>query len=611
MSTIRLFPRLSIAVRLLAPFAALMLWTSSAQAWWNHDWSYRKQIVLDAGAKGADLPADANGAVVLVRLHEGVLNFTDANVDGSDIRFVADDDKTPLKAHVEKFDPVFNLAFVWVQVPAIKNAESLKVWMYYGNPKAVTDGSPKDSYDANQLLVYHFGEKGKAPVDAGAFHQNASAIVPLDESGLIGNSARFDGATAIQIPASPNLNIAAGANWTWSAWVKPTAATTSSLFVQRDPSGAALVVGLNSGAPTVAVSAAGGATQTSTPAASIADNSWHHVAVVASPQITLYVDGKAVAQLAQTLPSINAAASLGGDAGATGAPVRAGFAGEIDELQISKIARSAAEIKLAASNQGVADKLVSFGGDEAQSGASTGYFSIILKSLTLDAWVVIVILVIMMIAAFAVMARKGRQIGKASKGSLAFVSIYEEQEGDLHAIHRVFAGPEESDDERLDLARHSPLMTIFNTGSKELQGRLRRGMKVLPSQTIDAIRAAMEGRLIRETQALNKNMVLLTIAISGGPFIGLLGTVMGVMITFASVAAAGDVNINAIAPGISAALAATVAGLGVAIPSLFGYNYLLTRAKECSVEMNVFVDEFITRIAENYNDEKALEAISE
>ena len=95
-------------------------------------------------------------------------------------------------------------------------------------------------------------------------------------------------------------------------------------------------------------------------------------------------------------------------------------------------------------------------------------------------------------------------------------------------------------------------------------------------------------------------MVLLTIAISGGPFLGLLGTVVGVMITFAAIAASGDVNINAIAPGIAAALVATVAGLAVAIPSLFGYNYLGSQIKEIIADMHVFVDEFITRVAEYY-----------
>jgi biopolymer transport protein ExbB len=96
-------------------------------------------------------------------------------------------------------------------------------------------------------------------------------------------------------------------------------------------------------------------------------------------------------------------------------------------------------------------------------------------------------------------------------------------------------------------------------------------------------------------------MVLLTIAISGGPFLGLLGTVIGVMITFAAIALSGDVNINAIAPGTAAALAATVAGLAVAIPSLFGYNWLNSRIKSISADNRVFVDEFVTRVAEQYS----------
>ena len=102
---------------------------------------------------------------------------------------------------------------------------------------------------------------------------------------------------------------------------------------------------------------------------------------------------------------------------------------------------------------------------------------------------------------------------------------------------------------------------------------------------------------IRQARRLNSQMVLLTIAISGGPFVGLLGTVMGVMITFASVAAAGDVNVNAIAPGIAAALLATVAGLAVAIPSLFGYNWLSAQIQDIRDGMDIFVDELVARIA--------------
>ena len=69
----------------------------------------------------------------------------------------------------------------------------------------------------------------------------------------------------------------------------------------------------------------------------------------------------------------------------------------------------------------------------------------------------------------------------------------------------------------------------------------------------------------------------------------------------AAIALSGDVNVNAIAPGTAAALAATVAGLAVAIPSLFGYNWLNTRIKSIIADNRVFVDEFVTRIAEQHS----------
>jgi biopolymer transport protein ExbB len=132
--------------------------------------------------------------------------------------------------------------------------------------------------------------------------------------------------------------------------------------------------------------------------------------------------------------------------------------------------------------------------------------------------------------------------------------------------------------------------------------RDKRGQKILSAQGVEVIRSLMNTQLVRENQRLSSALVVLTIAISGGPFLGLLGTVVGVMITFADIAAAGDVNINAIAPGISAALLATIAGLAVAIPALFAYNYILLRNKNVSANMLVFVDEFATRISELHLD---------
>ena len=144
------------------------------------------------------------------------------------------------------------------------------------------------------------------------------------------------------------------------------------------------------------------------------------------------------------------------------------------------------------------------------------------------------------------------------------------------------------------------LMRAARNWRSALRGN-RTGQLALSPQAIDTIRASLDRITAYEGQRLNSLMVLLTIAISGGPFLGLLGTVVGVMITFAAIAATGDVNINAIAPGIAAALVATVAGLGVAIPALFGYNYLIIahqghRRPRCTC----FVDEFVTRLAEAY-----------
>ena len=142
---------------------------------------------------------------------------------------------------------------------------------------------------------------------------------------------------------------------------------------------------------------------------------------------------------------------------------------------------------------------------------------------------------------------------------------------------------------------------LYGAGLREIRKRYTSSSELaLTGASIDAIKASIDANLIRENKKLNANMVLLTIAISGGPFLGLLGTVVGVMITFAAIAAAGDVNVNAIAPGIAAALLATVAGLAVAIPALFGYNYLASRIKNITTDMQIFVDEFVTRVAELY-----------
>jgi biopolymer transport protein ExbB/TolQ len=179
-----------------------------------------------------------------------------------------------------------------------------------------------------------------------------------------------------------------------------------------------------------------------------------------------------------------------------------------------------------------------------------------------------------------------------------------EQLQDLDGAVEALVGRLTLDDDKM--MRHSSIYHIYHIGASEIAHRLSRtetgSARMLSGPSIAAIRASLDAGLLREIQKLNRMMVVLTIAISGGPFLGLLGTVVGVMITFAAIAASGDVNVNAIAPGIAAALVATVAGLGVAIPALFGYNYLISRIKDLTGDMQVFVDEFVTKMAEFYSE---------
>src|ERR1035437_9360863 len=90
-----------------------------SHAWWSEDWTQRRKITLDTSAKGVETKEPLNGVVIPVRLHSGNFSFSDAKEDGSDLRFLAGDDKTPLKYQIDSFDSANELALVWVQIPKL------------------------------------------------------------------------------------------------------------------------------------------------------------------------------------------------------------------------------------------------------------------------------------------------------------------------------------------------------------------------------------------------------------------------------------------------------------------------------------------------------------
>jgi biopolymer transport protein ExbB/TolQ len=95
-------------------------------------------------------------------------------------------------------------------------------------------------------------------------------------------------------------------------------------------------------------------------------------------------------------------------------------------------------------------------------------------------------------------------------------------------------------------------------------------------------------------------MIVLSSAVSGAPFLGLLGTVWGVMDAFAGIAQAGNANLAAMAPGISGSLITTIIGLLVAIPAMFGYNFLVTSVRSMLVQADNFAAELSSEIEHRY-----------
>jgi biopolymer transport protein ExbB len=587
----------------------LLLVPGVARAWWNEEWTARKPIRIDTGATGSPISEPVGAAPVLVRLHAGNFKFDQAKEDGSDLRFVAGDDKTPLKHHVEKYDALLGEALVWVGVPDLEPGARKEIWLYYRNPKAAAAEDARGTYDPATVLVFHFAEKGQPARDATTWGNQAANAGASAEGAIIGRGLKLDGASRVTIPAGPSLAWLDGSRITWSAWVRPAEADAGGVVFSRRDGPNAFAVGFEGGKPYVEVDRGKGA-QRSVSATPLAANGWHHLAVTVADVTSLYVDGVPAANLGATLPALNTAASIGGvepEAADAAAPVRrgaqkdakpaAGFKGDLDELQISKVARPVGFLQLAAVSQGTdPGKLVVAGQDEETGGSGGGYFSILIKSVTLDGWIVIGVLAVMLVVSWVVMIGKAAFLGAVERSNAHFLEGFHRESADLAGLVDTGEGGSLGE---AKLLKDSPLYRIYGICAEEVRKRTGTG-KPLRAESIEAIRASLDAGQVRENQRLSKNLVLLTIAISGGPFLGLLGTVVGVMITFAAIAAAGDVNVNAIAPGIAAALVATVAGLAVAIPALFGYNWLLSRVKNISATLQVFVDELVTKVAEAY-----------
>jgi biopolymer transport protein TolQ len=133
-----------------------------------------------------------------------------------------------------------------------------------------------------------------------------------------------------------------------------------------------------------------------------------------------------------------------------------------------------------------------------------------------------------------------------------------------------------------------------------------KGETKISQASFDSVRVALERSVGAEALDLEKGMIVLSTAVAGGPFIGLLGTVWGVMETFSSIARTSSASLIAMAPGVAGALIATVVGLLVAIPAMFAYNFMVTSIRAITQELDNFSSEYATQIEHKYVDNRSL-----
>ena len=229
----------------------------------------------------------------------------------------------------------------------------------------------------------------------------------------------------------------------------------------------------------------------------------------------------------------------------------------------------------------------------AASQANQAELIYVLEQATPEAKVIIGCLFLFSLIAWTVMIQKALQMRCAKKLNLYFNAEFKSQQHVLGIFDR-----------RLQVDG-CPQFMVYQAGSLELDARLKSGTdgvrkKYVTLKGMEHVKRSLENTVAQESLKLESGLILLAIAVSGAPFLGLLGTVWGVMSTFGHIAQQGNASMSAMAPGVSAALVTTVAGLLVAIPSMFGYNWLVHNLRVLTVELDNFAQELVSKMETEY-----------
>jgi biopolymer transport protein TolQ len=231
---------------------------------------------------------------------------------------------------------------------------------------------------------------------------------------------------------------------------------------------------------------------------------------------------------------------------------------------------------------------------------ASGALRFAFEKATTEGKITICALLIVSMFSWTVIITKFRQLYRARKIGRKFFTAYRELRDPLELARQQkdFEG--------------APAFEVYDAATSELDFQLKnnplliKGQRRVSHPSFDSVKVAIERIASAQAMALEKGMIVLSTAVAGGPFIGLLGTVWGVMETFSGVAKANAASLTAMAPGVAGALIATVIGLMVAIPAMFAYNFMVTTIRHITQELDDFSNELVTAMEHQYVDNRAL-----
>lgn len=204
---------------------------------------------------------------------------------------------------------------------------------------------------------------------------------------------------------------------------------------------------------------------------------------------------------------------------------------------------------------------------------------------------VLLLLILMSVVSWAIIFLKYRLFKGIDRAQGEFVRAFSEGK----SLATLFDQAERSE--------RTPVSQVFRTGYLELmrlqRGRAAGGTATGAASTLDNVERAMRKAANEEIATMETYLPFLATTGSAAPFIGLFGTVWGIMNAFSGIATTGSASLATVAPGIAEALIATAAGLAAAIPSVMAYNFFVNRVRGIATRMDSFAIEFVNFLDRN------------